>query len=479
MRASENHLTRRRALQKIGKALAGLTVAPALNLAACSSRQPDADVIVIGAGLSGLQAAINLQDAGLDVLVLEASRRVGGRVFTQDNIAGHPEAGASEIGSNYARVLSMLQRVGSPKTVKWLELADIRMCMNIAGRNIALPDWPDAAENLLAEAERKRSPIALTPMFMPAESPLADLASWLEADAHQYDIPFGTYLRQQGASEEAMRLIAAQSPSDTLDGVSALWKLRRQRFDKAGDGVNGLTRVKSGMSRLPEGMAHLLDREIRLGTEVVGVSTNKDGVEVTDSTGKIYRGAYVICSVPLTMTRRINFAPALPALQAEAFARIPQGHATSVFFHVKAPYWEEDGLHAGMWSDTMSGWVVRYQSDDGYYLWIFKDGPNNLPWRTMEDADIMQQALSDLNKLRPSTIGRIEPTGVVNWSRYPWLMGGNTYRAPGNISKYGNVVAQTHGRIHFAGVHSAVMMMGMEGAMESGERAALEILLRQ
>jgi len=50
------------------------------------------------------------------------------------------------------------------------------------------------------------------------------------------------------------------------------------------------------------------------------------------------------------------------------------------------------------------------------------------------------------------------------------------YRTPGQIARFGNVVAEAHGRIHFAGDHTAATMMGMEGAMESGERAAVEVL---
>lgn len=471
-------LTRRLALKNFGKTIAGLSVAPAFSLTSCSAQETDADVIIIGAGLSGLQAAINLQDSGLDVLVLEASNRIGGRIFTLDDVPGRPEAGGSEIGSNYARVLDMLGRIGSPEIVDWLQIADLNMCLNIKGQNITFPDWPTAAVNNLAGAERNTPPIALAPLFMPKESPLEHLGSWLEDGSRQYDISFGEYLHQRGASEEAIRLITAQMPGDTADSISALWRLRRQKFEQSGEGIKGLTRIKAGMSRLPEGMAKLLNREVRLDSEVTGIRIDKSHVEIACSSRKTYRAAHAICSVPLTMVRRIRFEPGLPELQAEAFNTIPQGNATSVFFHITEPYWEEDNLPSGMWSDTLPGWVLRSRSEDGDYLWVFKDGSNNLPWRTMDDASIMQQTLADLHKIRPSTAGRIEPARVVNWSRYPWLMGGNDYRAPGHISRYGNIVARAHGRVHFAGAHSSELMMGMEGALESGERAVLEILLQ-
>ena len=65
---------------------------------------------------------------------------------------------------------------------------------------------------------------------------------------------------------------------------------------------------------------------------------------------------------------------------------------------------------------------------------------------------------------------------MVNWSTNPWSRGTFAYRRPGQIAKYGNIAAATHARLHFAGEHTAVLQSGLEGAMESGERAAMEVL---
>ncbi|MEZ5564352.1 MAG: NAD(P)/FAD-dependent oxidoreductase [Gammaproteobacteria bacterium] len=474
----KRRISRRKAVKQLGAAFGVASLLPAFSLSGCSNKSLDADVLVIGAGLAGLNASILLQDQGLDVVILEASTRVGGRVFTMDDIDGHPDAGGSEIGASYARVLDMLGRLGNPDMANWLDQVDPDVAVCIDGGLIRLKDWPDATQNHLSGPERAIPPIALTRFFMPTESPLADLASWVEPAAREFDIPLGKYLRSRGASDEALRLISQQVPSDTLDGTSLLWTLRNQRAEQAGGGIQSLRRIKAGASRLPEGMARLLKHEVRFDAPVSGIRSNGSGVEVQDTHGRKYRASYALCTLPMSMARGLRFDPVLPPLQAEALSTIPQGHATSVFFHVKEPYWEVDGLPAGFWSNTTTGWVLRYRSDSGYYLWLFKDGSKNHPWRTMDDDSILKQATADLAAVRPSTVGRVTPAGVFNWSRYPWLLGGNGYRAPGDISKFGNCIADAHGRIHFAGVDTAVTSTGMEGAMESGERAALEILQR-
>ena len=70
------------------------------------------DVIVVGAGVSGLRTALELENQGLRVKVLEARNRIGGRIHTHDDVPGGPEAGGNVIGALYARVQDTVKRFG-------------------------------------------------------------------------------------------------------------------------------------------------------------------------------------------------------------------------------------------------------------------------------------------------------------------------------------------------------------------------------
>jgi monoamine oxidase len=94
----------------------------------------------------------------------------------------------------------------------------------------------------------------------------------------------------------------------------------------------------------------------------------------------------------------------------------------------------------------------------------------------LSDADLRERLFGDLLAARPSMRGRVEPIAVMNWSANRFSGGTFAFRAPGQIGLYGNVAAAAHGRIHFAGEHTAELLSGLEGAMESGERAAVEVL---
>ena len=96
----------------------GLQFLAATSMATAAPRRAhakaDPDVIVVGAGLSGLYAAFLLEEQGASVLVLEGKRRVGGRVYSVDTVPGHPEGGANAIAGSYPRLRGMAERLNIP-----------------------------------------------------------------------------------------------------------------------------------------------------------------------------------------------------------------------------------------------------------------------------------------------------------------------------------------------------------------------------
>ena len=86
--------------------------------------------------------------------------------------------------------------------------------------------------------------------------------------------------------------------------------------------------------------------------------------------------------------------------------------------------------------------------------------------------------LAEIQRMRPSTKGKLEIIGVHSWSQAPLAGGFRHSFFPGQISRFAQQMIRPHGRLHFAGEHTRRLEIGMESAMESGERAALEILER-
>ena len=87
-----------------------------------------------------------------------------------------------------------------------------------------------------------------------------------------------------------------------------------------------------------------------------------------------------------------------------------------------------------------------------------------------------RSVIESIDELRPSAKQQLEPVAYHSWFQNPFSEGDWAIWGPGQIRKFAKNVSTPHGQIHFCGEHTAVANRGMEGAMESGERAALEVL---
>ncbi len=467
-------MNRRQLLKALG---ASVALSAGGGLGGCARRGKDADVIIIGAGMAGLQSAMLLEEAGARVLLLEADRRIGGRVFTLENVDGRPEAGGFEVGPMYARVLAQAERFGLG-LYGWIG-EPIRYALHIDDQLMSTSQWAQADENPFGEPLRTRPPFALAGAFMPEHSPLASLETWLEpAAAQRWDLPYGDYLRELGADDAALRLLSVGFTADDINDMSLMWMLRQQKVREFSREAGSLQFIDGGMQALLGAMRGSLTGDLELACAVTSIETSRDGIEVGCSGGRRYRSDHVISTVPLTTLRDISIHPGLPELQRAAVSAIPYGHGSSVFLPVRERYWEEDGLPPSIWSDGMLPRVMKWQSQQGEYLWVYLSGKANVFCRTSPDDVVMGRVMAELTRIRPSTQGRVERGEVMCWSKRPWSAGTFAYRGPGDVRRFGDVVNQPHGRLHFAGEHTAILSMGLEGAMESGERAAVEVLER-
>lgn len=480
---NEMRITRRRFLGTAALAAGSASLHGSLRAAARdapASAPFDADVIVIGAGLSGLQAAQLLEEAGLGVLVLEGDTRVGGRVRTLLDLPERPEAGGSEVGGYYARVLEQIRRFGLE--ARKLEFGGLDFALQVGGRLLPARDWPESPLNTITGAARRVNPAFIDQAYLPKDTGLAELDSWLTTARQAPDPSLAQHYRELGANAQALRYLQLAAQCDDLEQESWLWNLRKKKASDWGRQATGgsFMQVVGGMSQVPIAMAGALQRPPQLGVVVTALETKgPDGVVVHARGGRRYRSRFAICTQPLTTLRSTTITPALPPLQAEAVARIPYGQGTSVFMRIAEPFWKVDGLGSSLWSDGAAGKAYDWTTPAGRYVWSFLSGISNRPVRRLDDADTMRHALRVLTSARPSMQGRVEPIGLMNWSRHPFSLGTYAYRAPGQIARYGNVAADVHDNLHFAGEHTAALLQGMEGAMESGERAALEVLARQ
>ena len=470
----------RRTLMKSGAAIAAVSYIPGARA------QEVADVIVIGAGLSGLNAALLLEEQGQKVIVLEGRNRAGGRLYTMDDVPGKPEGGGSGIGGGYARLIDRANTLGVklvPQRVR-TEAVGETTCIHIKGTTIKAADWEASPLNPYVDAGRKRLPWLQSFGALGPYNPLEDVSDWRAPAMAANDVSVADFLTGKGWTPEQLRMAFATNPSygNSAYDVSALmwWHIAKNVAAMSGSSGSGAMAIEGGNQRLPDTMARTVKGGVRFGKAVVVIRSDATGVEAITADGSRYRGKRLICSLPASALRLVRIDPAPPLAQARGIATLPYNRVFQAHFVPTRKFWEDDGLPASMWTDTLAGrfMALRYGPDgkDVTSCLAFVNGFAADRLDRMDPAVAAQAILADLAIARPATKGALKPVKTYSWQRDPFSGGAYACWAPGQIAGFANEIGKDWGRIVFCGEHTAATARGMEGAMESGERAALDIL---
>ena len=471
-------VTRRTALATAGAAVA------ATGLASKPLRaQNKTDVLVIGAGLSGLNAALLLEEQGFKVQVIEGRDRIGGRLLSLRDIPGNPEAGGNGIGSGYGRMIDTVERLEIPMLNSAGRAQITPFELYLDGERISGEQWPTHPRNILPEAFKAFSPRLVPLVLLRQTNPLASFEDWYDPKSKPHDISVYDVFKKNGFTDEQIDLTFNLNVSygTSAHDVSALmmWFNDGWVASMEGGPPTQLSAIGGNMT-IPETMAKALNGEVHLEREVVGVRQDDGGAEVVCADGTIYKADHVVCSLPLPVMRYIKFDPFLPSVMSKGIAMVPYFPMTQVHLVVKEPFWEADGWSPDMWTDTVAGHVIanRHNIDntDVTSLTTWARGFTALKLDQVDPEEAKAWVVSELERIRPSAKGKIEAPYIKSWLRDPFAGGDYAVWEPGQVTEFLHAVGQPHGRIHFCGEHTALSNRGMEGAMESGERAAFEIM---
>jgi monoamine oxidase len=241
---------------------------------------------------------------------------------------------------------------------------------------------------------------------------------------------------------------------------------------------------KGGNQRIPEGIAKALKGEVRMGTKVIGLRTDSAGVEVQCQDGTVHRARFAVCSVPVPVLQQIKVDPILKGVQAQAVKTMSTyARCTQVHIVPTKPFWLEDGLPVGMWTDGAAGLVAANtlgdRPDDVTSITAYSRGPNATYMDSIGAEAAKAVAVHAIETARPAAKGRLKAVHMHSWQLDEFAFGADRMIwGPGQVPKFFGDLWQAHGRIHFCGQHTAPTEFGMEGAMESGERVAREVLKR-
>ncbi len=449
----------------------------ALALPGCGGSRADADVIVIGAGLSGLHTARLLQVEGMRVIVLEASNRIGGRILTLTDLPGSPNAGGSQIGAGYGRIRSTARDLNvaiEPDTI-----APNPMLVAMGGQIISPQAWATSPLNPLPAALRMMSPGQVFMALAGQANPIRTPDEWLTPDITAHDMAAADFFTAQGLSPDVLRMLDVSLNGNALASYSIInvWRtLCLYALDREMGPSGG---VVGGTARLTDAMAASLgDGGVRVASPAAAITADERGVEVVLESGARLRAAFAVAAVPFPALRRISVTAPMSGVQQEAIAGMPYTKIMHLYLEAVNRYWEEDGLPIDMVTDGPLERVFGPRDAAGaptgiVLSWINGDGCDS--WMGLDDAAIEARAQAELAKLRPSAQVRLRR--VVRWTPdNPVAGGAYMHWAPGQIADWAAGMGAPAGRLYFAGEHLSRTYTGMEGAMESGEMAATAIL---
>lgn len=491
-----------------------------LRSVARMSEAKTVDVLVVGAGLSGLRAAVDVHLAGLSVIVLEARDRVGGKTLSVDasTLGGKVDIGAAWINdSNQSEMYKLALEFG-------FDLVEQRVTgFNLMkGPDGALAKVPHQSSDL--ESATPEDQAALGALFQSLTEHIAAAnaeSPHLSPDAQKLDsVSFAEYAKTVSKSEVGARTASAMTAAllgVEADEVSALFMVdyiqsgtgmenmgsdskhggqylrNRQGETIHSDLLSGeslLTLHQGNMSFSTYLAAKLPQGCVQLSTPISRITQTSFNVcEISASSGLVFHAKKVIVSVPTCILPSIVFDPPLPPARKALAESTALGYYAKTIFVFDRPWWREADLSGIMQSEEGPISFSRdtcIEADNQFSITCFIVGESGRQWSKRSAAERRRQVMEQFDGFFGAAARQVgvevpAPVNLIEkeWIKDPWACGApSPVMMPGVLtSDSAKAIREPFQNIHFVGTETALVWKGyMEGAVRSGIRGAQEVI---
>jgi monoamine oxidase len=467
----------RRQFLRSSVAVASWSILPSVAARAIAQPLIRKDVLVLGAGMAGLTAALALLRVGHRVTILEYQDRIGGRLLSLPlGDAMFTEAGGGHFRSNMPYVLSYIRHFGLPVLSlndglpRYIVRGQIGDAANLGGWPWKLS--PDERNVTVSSSLNRYLFRAGLDTDTVLDSHWPDPATLARLD----EITLGELIQNVGASDTFCSLLDAHGGTftSTSQALGAIPDLAYHFGDQ------NLFRIKGGNSRLPIAIANAIGLEhIVLNKQVTAIDQSGPRVIVSTKDGNEFSSDVLISTIPFSVLGDVEVKPAWSEDKARLFAEMEWDKTVKVIVKTRSPSWLDKGLRGWPMAGGDRAWervidITGNESSGHGNVFFYLNGSNADTLLSRPRETRAKEVVDGFQKDMPDIFDEVLLVRDFAWTEQPWIKASFGSPPLGGGWMVGEW-AKPEDRIYFAGDFTTLKSGWVEGAIESGLRAARQI----
>ena len=420
-------------------------------------------VLVIGAGISGLAAAKNLNDSGYDVTILEAKDRIGGRLYTDRSLGVPLEVGANWIHDNNPETNPIM------KIKKELGLK-AHKC-SVAGPAVSFEVLNKEGNKIeisgkdLEKIEFRIGIFAYLAKYLRPSTNISEIFTFVKK------LGLLSFIKEEALFVLIQKIALEQAEDPENVSIEALFEQEGFGDDEA---------VIGGYDQIAYYFEKELHNKIILNSPIEHINYEQDTIKVISGNEK-YEANAVIVTASLGALKKevIKFTPELPTEKKQSIKKLGWGTLNKVILKFENKFWSN------------TDFIVIANKESNFHAWINEEpvckepvivanisGKNAKKFENKTDEEVVQIALNELKAVYGNKVSELNSYYITKWSLDPYIYGSYSTNKAGENSQLLRKQLSTpvNSKLFFAGEATSVKVAGyLQMALQSGVREAENI----